>query len=244
MKNKSKGKLDSIYVYILLALVFGLSFAKCSTEFLPGMSGVVLDKDTKKPISDAYVICFDDRYPLLDIINVGGAYGDATAMQLVKTDKNGRFKLKPYFNVSLPSDDLRFIVIYKSGYYGECLYHKGIFRTRLCSDDYDSTNFNLFSNSYLIKKYPPNNYIEDYEINRAIAALNVTRTFAEQFSWHDKNKFKKYKPLFTEIYQILNNDSDLIHSRLSKNYKVKTTPQYAIDSWERTLRDLGSMVNR
>jgi hypothetical protein len=82
---------------------------------LPAIEGTVLYEGVNSPVEGAYVICFYYEYHLWGL-HFGGANRYFNDVDVVKTTKDGNFKLRPYKTVNLGLDNVRKFLIYKPGY--------------------------------------------------------------------------------------------------------------------------------
>ena len=108
------------YTFLTVLFVIGLlivSSATCALSFvLPGFQGVVLDKESGKPIENAYVVCFTDYYSLWQGLDPGGGNAFPDSLQVAITDKKGFFKVDSYRKYSGGWADYRRVFIFKEGY--------------------------------------------------------------------------------------------------------------------------------
>lgn len=215
---KKEKKFIIFTISVLLLYLFG-------TIYFPGFKGRVLDKETGKPIKDAYLICFNDYYHFQ--INPGGANSETGTMQIAKSDEYGYFKVKPYFKLSFGWVPYRRIYIFKEGY----IYAKEYFqysnskrhlkREAIIRGPIDKKFIFLKVNDFLLSKY---NADTDYKgnqfPNRFLGVLWYSVDFHDYYKREDIRRYKQLKPFFMQLYKTVNTYSEEIKQTLKEHHLV------------------------
>lgn len=221
----------------------------CSCAFpvyYPGLEGRIIDAETRLPIKDAYIICIDYDLEILKAINPGGGSPSYSSIHICKTDTNGYFKLNRYIAYTVPSDDLRRFFVYKFDYYSHNYFQTGFYTFKYYPVDGNHIDISkeYFENMYL-KKRLIDNEGQVYSFGTtAHSVLSYVYNCAEIFGWYDKNKFKEFKPVFEQIYSILNSDSDKIRIDLLTGNYTSDLGKRALESWDTQLKDLKDLIDR
>lgn len=234
---------------ICLLFVFFLCLLMCSCAVpvhYPGLSGTLLDSNTKLPVKGAHVICIDKYYKFIEAINVGGPNSDHLAIHITATDSNGYFKLPSYFKWTFPSNGLREIFIYKEGYYSPIYFQSGKYSFYFYppGNNHLDIESDYFSNLYLTENIKDRKgFIFDFATT-AQSLLSRTIYCAQDLSWHNKSKFNQFRPVFEKIHSILSKDTVIIKEQLSKNKYQHTTTERVVKDWDRDLKDLKKLISR
>lgn len=219
---------------IQFVFIFLISYAAYAEGFvLPGFQGYVLDKESGKPIENAYVICFTDYYSFGQHFNLGGPNSRPDLMQITKTDKNGFFSVKAYKKYSGGWADERTVYFFKEDYiyakqYVQLSEKKNVLRIN--REIYRPTEEIPLKSA--IRIYLSNKEDRDISgeviINAYLGLLHRTRYYHDHFKYDNKAEFKRLKPYFIELYKIFNNHSDDI---------IKTFHEpYLVTNWQNDLK--------
>jgi hypothetical protein len=228
---KKRRKLIIITITVFFLYCFG-------TIYMPGFKGRVLDKETGKPIKNAYIICFTDYYPFNQIGNVGGPNSENGAMQVSQTDEYGYFYAKPYLKISAGLVNYRRVYIFKEGYLFAKEYYqypgskRSLVREAVLRgpEERKSIFLNKVNDFYLSA------FNADIDIrgnpfpNGFLGALWDTEGFLRYYKGEHKRQYRQLKPLFIQLYKIFNTYSEEIKKTLLKPHRV--------DNWEFQLKSL------
>ncbi|MBI4823020.1 MAG: hypothetical protein HY805_02165 [Nitrospirae bacterium] len=212
---------------IQFVFIFLISYAVCAEGFvLSGFQGYVLDKESGKPIENAYVICFTDYYSFGQRFNLGGPNSRPDSMQIAKTDKNGFFIMKLYKKYSGGWADERSVFFLKEGY----IYALEYLQLSKKKDVLRDNPFIYRPGEEIplkgtIKIYLSNKERKDINgevmINGYLGLLYRTRYYHDYFKDNNKAEFKRLKPYFLELYKIFNEHSDTIMKTFSEPHLVE-----------------------
>lgn len=218
------------YIFVAIHLVIILiifSYASYADGFtLPGFQGFVLDKESGKPIENAYVVCFTDYYSFGQQLNVGGGNAHPDSLQVAITDKNGFFKIDPYRKYSGGWADARVVYVFKEGYvYAvqgvQSSEKKNVLR--IYSEIYGPNGELPLSGSitiYLSNKETKN--IDGSPVtNGYMGLLYNTRYYHDYFRKSDKTSYKRLTPYFLYLYEIVNKYSEDIMKTFPEPKTVK-----------------------
>ncbi len=219
-RNKEQERLImKSYTFLIVFLVILLvifSSVSCALSFvLPGFQGFVLNKESGKPIENAYVVCFTDYYSFWQGLDPGGGNAFPDSLQVAITDKNGFFKVDSYRKYSGGWADYRRVYIFKEGYiyalqYLQLSEKKNVLRKHF--ELYRTSKEIPLNDS--IKIYLSNNDDKDIDgsptINGYLDLLGSTSSYHDYFRNSNKAAFKKYKPYFLYLYKIVDKYSEKI----------------------------------
>jgi hypothetical protein len=233
------------YVVITIVIVILSCVAYAASFSFPGFQGHVLDKESGKPIENAYVVCFTDYYSFGQQINPGGGNAHPDELQVAITDKNGFFKIDPYRKYSGGWADVRDVYIFREGYlyasqYVQLAEKKNVLRTNsdiLSPSDEISLNAPIII--YLSSK-DRNNIDGSPLINGFRGLLYRSRRYYNYFKYSNRAAHKRLKPYFLELYRIADKYSNEIQ---------KTFPEpHIVRNWNNDLsrfrEDLRDDLNR
>ncbi len=217
---------------LVIILMLASSVSCTGASYLPGFEGVLLDKESGRPIENAYVVCFTDYYSILERINVGGGNAHPDALQIAITDNKGFFKIDAYMKYTGGWTEERRVYVFKEGYiyavqYVQIAERKDVLRK---SNDILSPSEEIPLNApiriYLSSK-ESNNIDGSPLINGYLGLLYSTYRYHDYFKYSNKTAYKRLKPFFLEVYKIVDKYSDEIQ---------KTFPEpYIVQNWNNDL---------
>lgn len=224
--NRLKKGCLATFILFILAILF--LFYKGCTINLPVIEGTVIYEETNTPVEYAYVICFYYKYPLIEAINVGGANSDFNYVDVVKTNKDGKFILGPYQTISLNLDDTREFFIYKPGYSVLRYFQASAFSF------IDMNNYPWMPKVAPRKKFLlPKEF--NNENNNIFSLQGNIENFVRYFKHNDSEKYDKNLKIFREIYKHIKNDSAQV--------KTMIQDEYSRESWDRDMKDLRHLLD-
>ncbi len=224
-----------IFVTIhLVTILIISSYAAYADGFtLPGFQGYVLDKESGKPIENAYVVCFTDYYSFGQQINPGGGNAHPDELQVAITDKKGFFKINPYRRYSGGWAETRNVYIFKEGYIYALQYFQSSEKKNVLCRGCDILNrcceetpLKGSMKIYLSNKENINIYDAPLS-NGYLGLLYNTSYYRDYFKNSNKVAYKKYKPFFLYLYKIADKYSGDI-------LKTFSDPN-AVHNWENNL---------
>ena len=223
--NRKQGCLVTFTLFVIT--IFLLFYRGCTIN-LPAIEGTVSYEGTNRPVEDAYIICFYYKYPLIEAINVGGANRDFNYVEIVKTDKEGKFTLSPYKIISLRTDDTREFLIYKPGQ-SVLRYFQANSSQFIDMNNHPWMHKVNAKNTFLI----PKDF--DNENNNIIVVAGHIEFFADHFKYEDPEKYKSNLAIFREIYGHLMNDSERFVNSQKTNKNARR-------NWLNTMKNLPSSL--
>lgn len=229
---------------IPLIFIFVMSFAPFAESFeFPGFEGYVLDKESGKPIENAFVICFTDYYSFVQRFNFGGPNSHPDSMQIIKTDKNGFFHMKSYKKYSGGWTDIRSVFFFKEGY----IYAQQYFQLSKQKDVLRDNTITYRPSREISLKGAIKIYLSNKEereingeviINNYLSLLGKTRDYYDYFKYENKAEFKRLKPYFLELYKLFNKHSDDIIKTLHEPHLVTNWRNDLKWFWENIREDM------
>ena len=200
---------------IVTILIVILSFVSYAASFtFPGFQGHVLDKESGKPIENAYVVCFTDYYSFGQQINPGGGSSHPDELQVAITDKNGFFKIHPYRKYSGGWAEIRDVYIFKEGYIYALQYVQSTEKKNVLCRGCDILNpcceetpLKGSLKIYLSNKENKNIYGSPL-FNGYNGLLHSTEYYHDYFRRSNKNANKKFETYFSYLYRIVDKYSE------------------------------------
>lgn len=182
--------------YITPLIILSLAATGCFRIYLPSIEGTVLEGQSKKPIENAYVLCFNYKYPLSQWINLGGPNSKLHSIEYTKTNHDGLFKLGSFWALNLAQNDTRHFYIYKPGY-SVLSYHQASLTTLEDLNNWpwmtEIPNRDIFLITAQIQEHDRKWYL----------AYEVHKYFMDY-----QNKFPQHLPFFLELYNKLIIDAE------------------------------------
>lgn len=198
MGNHKNG---NIIARLIIASIFLVFYIFCVVR-LPAINGTVLYEGSNTPVEGAYIICLYYKYHLSEAINVGGPNFSFNDVEIVRTDKDGKFLLGSYTTISLTYfDNIREFLIYKPGYSVLRYYHSS-------PSTFIDMNAHPMQNKIKIKdKFIITDKINN-ENNNILGVCSSLRYFANYFKYNDPQLYNKHLNSFKDIYFQVLNDSN------------------------------------
>ena len=175
-----------------------------ATKPLPALQGQIYSAQTRRPLSQAIVICLTQKYPLIDVMSLRGKKSNPLQIGVSQTDATGRFSLPALSLVTLQADDLQEIFIYRPGYL------TSHYRRGAGIETYDVTYdrwIELAPGSAL--PLSENLRAEHPDVS-AVSLLARLYWFAYYFQYNSPKTLNRYQPLLRQLNQQFHQDEAFI----------------------------------
>lgn len=202
-----------------------------SVVYLSSLEGFIVDAESGKPIKDAYIFTSMRLYPWPELINPAGSNSDWLPVSITKTDDQGHFKLNSFIRLFFGIIDYREIVVFKNGYNYRRFFQSNALKMR--ESVFPTTypvHLPYFSKPVFLF------YKEHGEPDGIIYASFETERFASKLKRNKSRKYEYLKPVFIELYELFNSDSERIKTAFINKNTIEHDRK--LENWEYHLKRL------